>query len=151
MFLNGAPVFFVPNHGGPWNFWSWPGLQCMWSHGFQTATWPSAYGAGIFHENPQDAKCRHHQDDMVHLEAFIWNRFAYSLRGEAAPQSVRKERNQKQRLNGSRFGFTSINLGVFGGFWRLIILNYNHVYIQVWLRYLYCPLIIYCLKQKSFF
>ena len=26
--------------------------------------------------HPQDAKPRHHQDDMVHLEAFIWNRFA---------------------------------------------------------------------------
>lgn len=75
----------------------------------------------------------------------------HHLRGWSGTSKCKKRREPKATQNGSIFGFTSINLGLFGGFWRLIILNYNHVYIQLWLRYLYCPLIIYCLKQKPIF
>ena len=102
------------------------GLQCMWSHGFQMATSSQRLrdaGPGMWW-NPPGCKTSsppgwHGKFRGLHLEqiCIIW--------GVNGSSKCKKRKEPKATQNGSRFGFTSINLGALGCIWRLMILHYK--------------------------
>ena len=125
-FLNfHQPAPFFLNRTTQWNWMAQgvvlpclAGLQCMWSHGFQMATWCSLGMVGIWRVGKPDqripppkkktnALAQPMGRDAIHPQSAI-----VTVNGTS---SCQKNRAPKAPQNGTIFRVPSINLGVFGG------------------------------------